>query len=465
MRKLLESPLAGRVADHKGQTTVLFLALIGACVATFLIVFNVGQLTSEKEKLANTADAAAYSAAMTEARSLNFEAYLNRGAVANEVFIAQVVSFDSWINYLDSFAQNVSTVTSWIPYVNSITAEIANVASTVTSAVNSASGVAVGVADTLGYKVLPTLVEIAHGATYLAMMDVAKSVVAQNVTTFGGRADAPAYITAGGYAQLILNENAWKNFSKKPGSAAVPAQVVLDSRDGFSNTRNGGGLLDITFPFWVKLRKNGGTVLSSNYKRWDAQDFYGISSWSWRNMSWGSPSALAEGDASADEQSSSNSPYSRSFMAKVNDMKGFHGIPQLRDIANPGPTGPKTSLYFLIEVGKDNGNIKTSSNSSMGAGDLNMPENLSGGRLTAASKAAVSFQRPSDSNLDKTAKLLFRSDGATNGYVEYGSLYSPYWQVSLVPVTLGDKAALAAADNISSPGAAAHAVAVTPFTP
>ena len=69
-----------------------------------LLVFSSGQLVQEKEKLTNTADTLAYSAAVLQARSLNFSAYANRAMVANSVAIGQGLSMSSWLNYVESLA-------------------------------------------------------------------------------------------------------------------------------------------------------------------------------------------------------------------------------------------------------------------------------------------------------------------------------------------------------------------------
>jgi hypothetical protein len=67
-------------------------------------MFSMGQLTTEKMKLQNTADAAAYSAAVAQARDYNFSAYLNRSMIANDVAVAQLVGMASWgRNYEDTF--------------------------------------------------------------------------------------------------------------------------------------------------------------------------------------------------------------------------------------------------------------------------------------------------------------------------------------------------------------------------
>ena len=93
-----------RVARHvlrgkqRGQALVFFafFALVSAVV--FFATFNVHQLTAEKMRITNNADATAYSGAVWEARSLNFDAYTNRAMVANEVAVAQVLSVVSWMD-------------------------------------------------------------------------------------------------------------------------------------------------------------------------------------------------------------------------------------------------------------------------------------------------------------------------------------------------------------------------------
>jgi hypothetical protein len=59
-------------------------------------------LVVEKTRAENAADAAAYSAALVQARALNFAAYTNRAIVANQVAIAQTLSLINYINYAGS---------------------------------------------------------------------------------------------------------------------------------------------------------------------------------------------------------------------------------------------------------------------------------------------------------------------------------------------------------------------------
>lgn len=77
-------------------------------LAALFFMFNTGQMTAEKTKLVNTADAVAYSAAVMHARALNFDAYTNRALVANEMSIAQMVSLKSWIDYARQHSQRIT---------------------------------------------------------------------------------------------------------------------------------------------------------------------------------------------------------------------------------------------------------------------------------------------------------------------------------------------------------------------
>lgn len=98
------------LARQQGQALIFGLfALAGGLVALFFL-FNTGQLTAEKTKLVNTADAVAYSAGIMHARALNFDAYTNRALMANEVMIAQAVSMASWTAYVADHSGSAQTL-------------------------------------------------------------------------------------------------------------------------------------------------------------------------------------------------------------------------------------------------------------------------------------------------------------------------------------------------------------------
>lgn len=74
--------------QQSGQVLVIGLIVCIALTLVSLSVANVGMMVAEKIHVQNTVDAAAYSAAVTEARYMNLTAYLNRAMVANYSAIA-----------------------------------------------------------------------------------------------------------------------------------------------------------------------------------------------------------------------------------------------------------------------------------------------------------------------------------------------------------------------------------------
>jgi Putative Flp pilus-assembly TadE/G-like len=100
-------PLLKGKRHQQGQALIYgIFVMIGGLAALFFL-FNTGQLTREKTKLVNTADAVAYSAGVLHARALNFDAYTNRALVANEVIVAQMVSLSSWAQFTASDMDNL----------------------------------------------------------------------------------------------------------------------------------------------------------------------------------------------------------------------------------------------------------------------------------------------------------------------------------------------------------------------
>lgn len=91
-------------AHQRGQALVFTTVTALIMLLAMLSMYSIGQLTNEKIRLQNTADSAAYSAAVAQARDYNFSAYTNRAMIANDVAIAQLVALRSWSeNYNETF--------------------------------------------------------------------------------------------------------------------------------------------------------------------------------------------------------------------------------------------------------------------------------------------------------------------------------------------------------------------------
>ncbi|WP_256526617.1 pilus assembly protein TadG-related protein [Gilvimarinus sp. DA14] len=101
-----------RFSSEKGQAFIFGLLFLAVVVMALLILYNQGQLVTNRVQLENAADATVYSQAKLAARNQNFIAYTNRSMVANEVSIGQMVSLLSWAKHY----KQISAFTSYPLY-------------------------------------------------------------------------------------------------------------------------------------------------------------------------------------------------------------------------------------------------------------------------------------------------------------------------------------------------------------
>jgi hypothetical protein len=103
--------LAALPKGQRGQALVFVSVTMIVVLLAMLVMYSVGQLTTQRMKLQNTADAVAYSVSLTQARDLNFSAYMNRAMVANQVAVAQIVSMTGWArNFNDTYNGSFSSI-------------------------------------------------------------------------------------------------------------------------------------------------------------------------------------------------------------------------------------------------------------------------------------------------------------------------------------------------------------------
>lgn len=84
---------------------MMYLIFLLPMTMVLLSVYNVGMTVSEKMKVQNAADNAAYSAAVWEARYMNLSAYITRAMVANYDTIAALDAIWSTLDATDGFLQ------------------------------------------------------------------------------------------------------------------------------------------------------------------------------------------------------------------------------------------------------------------------------------------------------------------------------------------------------------------------
>ena len=474
-------------STQRGQAVLWFLAMVAACCAMFAVVYNVGQVTNEKEKTINAADAAAISGALVEARILNFTAYTNRAMIANEVTIAQLVSTDSFIRYDATMAHYVALylqALAVIPIVGTAIVDTLNAYDQAMQYVKDGTDLAVEAAIpacNIAIKVLKIARDAALVAAPLAADNVASGIASANQTTFGSHSDqAPELNPAFRAAFLGTNTLAWMSFWKvnDSGSDRDPARdVILESRDQFAVSRGEGpfisalntalevgGLAASGLTEYYGFDKTSTETKLKDYDHWEAQDtldaFHATIDWcgpfpcGYVKMYENVP--LAYGRTDADNDGSSDSlgrdlchPSFLSLNGLIGTTVNCIAAGQDANVISSDPLpnivdlrtqGGNPTLTFVAGVQKaGNATLTTQRLGSPGMnsvpvkgpqGSPDLKDNLQNGdRLTSIASAKVFFARPDWNDRDITEGSLPRLDRVH----EYASLYNPYWQARLSP--------------------------------
>ena len=167
-------------SGQSGQASVFILSLTGVILLCTIFLYLSGRITSEKMQLQNAADAAAYSASVLEARSLNFTAYTNRAMVANEVAVGQLVGILSWVDelksmgeYLNAYADFIDIVTSWLYLVVGVGDVIEGFVDTITQALAAIGDVITDIGESIDEALKPLCSAIIRG---LSMVNEVYSV-------------------------------------------------------------------------------------------------------------------------------------------------------------------------------------------------------------------------------------------------------------------------------------------------
>lgn len=253
--RCLSRPDAALVWRHRkvprGQTLAVLLPLLAVLVAALWWVLETGEAVAEKQRLRNTADAAALSAAVWQAKVLNFDAYMNRAIVANEAVIAQSVSLRGWSSYMDHLLPRASVVTSAVPYLGAAMHGLQRGWSLIDRALQPALFASEGVTSALNHD-LATAQRFMHASIPFVISQIVKDVVAAN--------DVRYQVTVGGNWMLARSALEWVDFASFYGGSWRWRQrdVIQRSMDGFSHQRNFTLSLLPGLPF-ARLEKRAGT--------------------------------------------------------------------------------------------------------------------------------------------------------------------------------------------------------------
>jgi len=486
---------------EQGQALVLAMVCMVVFVVGVLVLFNTGQVVNKKVQLNNTADAAAYSAAVQQARAYNLIAYLNRAQVANEVATAQIVSIHSWMNFAisgtDHFAKAVQGLGIALDLtgvgaevgveLNEIGLQLSEVKDTMQKVRDTMKGVFSAVVTGLSLANV-AYAKVGQAITTVEIGDIptlVRTVVEQNTIKAAGSTDKAARLSAVSYGVLAMQAKAANRGyarlyevpnSHSPSSNPHPtadadryANVVMEARDGFSASRDGNELF---------LHKRGGTDLVS-YNRWVAMDTLNASASIVGldlPMAWGGAAAVSRTSGAAfanlsDPDHGWTSPYDNDAGhydpyggARTNDsagnqarlhpatpsndaalLSGYQGLQSYEDIAankaivpySENET-PDDGPVFSVLVEQPMSDVRTTSNVEGIGGP---PD------LTVPDKAQnnnMTALASAQVYFDRPRMLAaFRR---ADDHRELGNLFSPYWQARLVETPRSVKLEIFGAD-------------------
>lgn len=409
---------------HSGQCSILLLALLASLVAAGAAAFGAGQLVNDKMRLVNAADAAAYSAAQWEARSLNFQSYLNRAIVANEVAIAQLVSLRSWSGYVATLTRNGATVAQWIPPLAGPVRALERGWQAVDSSLQAIAPGLEGAISTWNVDILANAQAVAHQQAAIVAADLVGEVA---------RANEPrAQVTEATRLLQVRNAAEWQHrftdrYRRGGGDLRRFVDLLMDSRDGFTRSRPA----SLSVPL-VSVRRRGGTDLLAE-RSWRGVDTlsvhvdYLIGSTE-IPLGWGAAETRRLPVSQRGEHGGSlrsNRTASRRALRALRPSELYRGVPEIRDVVTPSRQDDRRLRYSVaLQIPRER--ILTPDRLLLSSG-IYSPDGtlhpvgpiLPNAGLQALGSAEVYFHR-------STA----RRDGRT----EYPSLFNPYWQARLVAV-------------------------------
>jgi hypothetical protein len=428
---------------QRGQALPLAMAMLVAVAATVFFMFNSGQLVQEKIRLTNTADAVAYSAGVFEARVLNYDAYTNRAIIANEIAIGQAVGLASWAQYAGVTADRIAPYMYLIPYAGpAIAAALEKVESAMEMYTPAlAASVSVHDAAINGLALSQLAVHGPGNAIVLASRKVVMDEVALRNDPDAKVDVLPIADDFFGFTQRYASQEERKRMG----------QLVHDGRDAFLKSRNW-DFDDLVFKigkcrYGIALRKRGSTELIDLTEGWKSMDTLSFHKyWSKWLRCRHSETPVGYGSAFSDDDlddsaytyagSYTTNPQA-SYMAETSVASGFApstltggAIPAYHELSKDAlkMDDPRTTL--AVRVSKSGTKQRFSGGNSIikPAGTLDLYQGaLAGNESAAVARVEVFFERPDGSN------PLFAKQ-------ENGSLFNPYWQAHLAPVSAGQRA-------------------------
>jgi hypothetical protein len=432
----------------KGQALVMAMVVLFMGAIMLFFLFSTGQVSADKQRVTNAADAAAYSAALWRARVLNYDAYSNRAMIANEVAIAQTLTLASETQYLKNFTlclaeesgdggvtctAAIAIVLQIVPYFK---AALEAASAVITEYDTILQPVVMGEVEARSNLMnrLLSLSQTAMDAStnFLVVQTIVDQVSTANDAHFSSKMLPDTFAGPGGFTRQYAGTDRIRL-----------ASLVRQGLDKYSQDRHFtvgphfcfGGIQVPT----TQLKKRGGTTLDSSLDFYEATDT--LSEWDYppslkgcpaneSPMGWGDRQASG-GTSDQDTGHVKDNPLALDYARNAAvTPDGYVGIQPFRDLnyaglngSDPQVTHPTAVLGVVTHLGGNN--LRTANTLNIGVGRLRMPENLDRNELSSVAAAEVYFERP-----------VPRADGR----VEYPSLFNPYWQARLTEPTVAQRA-------------------------
>lgn len=269
---------------EQGNVLVFSMLFMAAVALAFFQIFDTGRISLEKTRLQNIADSAAYSAAVLQARELNFHSYMNRAMVVNQAAIGQMVAISSYMQNAQQGTWDVSTVLEPVPYIGQAIKAIKDVLGGVNMATQGLATLHTSLLDFL-IGLFSNASLAWHVSTTVQLADSIPKLVHDN--------DVDASINLASALYMTSDLIQYNRFTKRwavddtelPTALTVDGQaarrqfdgfrsLVLDSRDDFVRSRSK-TFADLKA---FKIVQKGGTEFGSipgktnPYYSWSAVD-------------------------------------------------------------------------------------------------------------------------------------------------------------------------------------------------
>lgn len=234
----------GATGDKQsGQALVLGLVVAGVAAVALVALYNVGQVALARARLTHATDAAAYSAALIQARTLNMLAHVQRAQVAHQIAIAHLASLGAWSRFSDNQHRMHSVgnppgmiIGRLFGYAHKQAFARSGVEA---SGTRAALEKAIADHDSLAHDVLAHVGDALTGTLERARASVIHQVLQANLPDLVVNSDAA---NEGADVLAVVRDDTWPILLKRlPGNAAEGSRRLVEaaaSRYGFLRKRH-----------------------------------------------------------------------------------------------------------------------------------------------------------------------------------------------------------------------------------